>query len=145
MLRPRFLRLLLLCLGAGLLAGCFHALPYQPNEQLVNNWGVEHARQQLRDVVLRSLNPQVIDSEVTDDVLYYKYRLTVAGIPTGAALENRLHFLNVVSTEVYDNDVVIIRTANKIVLAQFVFGNTQDPKTLADLLASFRLHRARSS
>ncbi len=137
--------LLCLCLALPLLAGCYHALPHAPNERLVDTLGVEQARQQLREVVARSLNPQVVDVEVTDDVLYYRYRLLVAGIPTGAVLDNRIHFLNVVTTEIYRNDVILIRTANKILLAQLVFGNAQDPKTLADLLASFRLYRARHS
>ncbi len=141
--RSHWLRLFALVLP--LLAGCYHALPHVPNEHLVETLGVAQARQQLREVISRSLNPQVVDVEVTDDVLYYRYRLLVAGIPTGAVLDNRIHFLNVVTTEIYRNDVILIRTANQVLLAQLVFGNAQDPRTLADLLASFRLHRARNS
>ncbi|MGE3539717.1 MAG: hypothetical protein AB7N91_20090 [Candidatus Tectimicrobiota bacterium] len=132
----------LLACGLVWIGGCIRTLPYQPNERLIDALGMEQARQRLQAVLTRAVNPHVVRAEVTDDMLYYRYRHDLAGVPTGIVLENRLHFLNVVTIEVYANDVVIVRTASHVPLAQFVFGNPQDPKELADLLASFRLRRA---
>ncbi len=99
----------------------------------------------MQEIVARSINPQVTESEVTDDFLQYRFRQAVAGFPTGAILENRIHFLNVGRLEVFENNLVIIRTAGDIALAQFIFGNHQDAKMFADLLTSFRAQRARGS
>lgn len=143
MRRLRWRWLLYLCVGMTLAAGCIRAVPYQPDERLVDTLGVTLARQRLQDILKRSINPQIISVDVTDNFLAYRYRHDIAGVPTGATLENRIHFLNVVTVEVYTNDVVIVRTASNITLAQFIFGNPQDPKALADLLASFRVWRAR--
>jgi hypothetical protein len=68
--------------------------------------------------------------------LPYRFRQAIAGFPTGAIVDNRIHFLNVGRMEVFQNNLVIVRTAGDIVLAQFVFGNNPDAKMFADLLAS---------
>jgi len=136
---------LLICVISVLSAGCPTAVQYQPNEGIVDTLGVVPARQRLQEIVARSINPQVTESEVTDDFLQYRFRQAVAGFPTGAILENRIHFLNVGRLEVFENNLVIIRTAGDIALAQFIFGNHQDAKMFADLLTSFRAQRARGS
>ena len=123
--------------------GCSTAVQHQPNEGIVDTLGVAQAKQRLQEIVARSINPQVTESEVTDDFLQYRFRQAIAGFPTGAILENRMHFLNVGRIEVFENNLVIVRTAGDIVLAQFVFGNTPDAKMFADLLASFRARRSR--
>jgi hypothetical protein len=132
---------LLVCVCA-LSAGCTPPVPYQPNERLVDTLGPAEARRRLREVVERSINPQVTDSEVTDEFLRYNFRQIIAGFPTGAILENRIHFLNVGRTEVFSNNLVIVRTSSDIVLAQLVFGNYSDAQMFADLLASFKARRA---
>jgi len=71
----------------------------------------------LREIVAPSINPQVTESEVTDDFLQYHFRPAIAGFPTGAILENRIHFLNIGRMEVFQNNLVIDRTAGDIVLA----------------------------
>jgi hypothetical protein len=136
---------LLLCVVSVLSVGCPTSVPYQPNEGLVATLGVAPARQRLREIVARSVNPQVTESEVTDDFLQYRFRQAIAGFPTGAILENRIHFLNVGRIEVFENNLVIVRTGGDAVLAQFVFGNYQDARMFADLLTSFRAQRARGS
>ena len=123
--------------------GCPTAVPYQPNEGIVDTLGVAQAKQRLQEIVARSINPQVTESEVTDDFLQYRFRQVIAGFPTGAILENRMHFLNIGRMEVFENNLVIVRTSGDIVLAQFVFGNNPDAKMFADLLASFRARRSR--
>ena len=134
---------LLICVVSALSVGCPTAVQYQPNEGIVDTLGVAPARQRLQEIVARSINPQVTEAEVTDDFLQYRFRQAVAGFPTGAILENRLHFLNVGRIEVFENNLVIIRTAGNIALAQFIFGNHQDAKMFADLLTSFRAQRVR--
>src|SRR5262249_649439 len=114
------------------------AVPYQPNEGIIDTLGVAQAKQRLQEIVARSINPQVTESEVTDDFLQYRFRQVIAGFPTAGSLENRIHFLNVGRMEVFENNLVIVRTAGDIVLAQFVFGNNPDAKMFVDLLASFR-------
>ena len=131
------------CAVGVLSVGCSTALQYQPNEGIIDTLGVAQAKQRLQEIVARSINPQVTESEVTDDFLQYRFRQAIAGFPTGAILENRIHFLNVGRMEVFENNLVIVRTAGDIVLAQFVFGNNPDAKMFADLLASFRARRSR--
>ena len=136
---------LLMCVVSVLSVGCPTAVQYQPREDTVATLGVAQARQRLQEIVARSINPQVTESEVTDDFLQYRFRQAVAGFPTGAILENRIHFLNIGRIEVFENNLVIIRTGGDIVLAQFIFGNYQDARKYAELLASFRAQRARGS
>jgi hypothetical protein len=128
---------------SALSAGCPAPVQYHPKEGTVDTMGVAQARQRLQEIMSRSINPQVTESEVTDDYLLYRYRQAIAGFPTGAILENRIHFLNVGRTEVFENNTVNVRTERAVVLAQFVFGNNQDAKMFADLLASFRARQSR--
>jgi hypothetical protein len=119
-------------------------VPYRPNEKLINEIGVRKAEQLLKDTVSRSLNPQVVEVEVTDDFLFYRYRQKIAGFDTGALLENRVHFLNVSKVQVFTNHLIIVRTANEVVLAQMLFANAETAQTFADLLMSFRARKSRS-
>ena len=141
----RLLWLFLVCVASALGTGCPVAVQYQPNEGIVNTLGVAPARQRLQEIVSRSINPQVTEVEVTDDFLQYRFRQAIAGFPTGAVLENRIHFLNVGRMEVFENNLVIVRMGGDVVLAQFIFGNNQDAKMFADLLASFRTQHTRGS
>jgi len=84
-----------LCVVSILSVGCPTAVQYQPNEGIVDTLGVAQAKQRLQEIVARSINPRVTESEVTDDFLQYRFPQAVAGFPTGAILENRMHFLNI--------------------------------------------------
>jgi hypothetical protein len=79
---------LLLCVVSVLSVGCPTAMQYQPNEGIVDTLGVAQAKQRLQEIVARSINPQVTESEVTDDFLQYRFRQVIAGFPTGAILED---------------------------------------------------------
>lgn len=135
---------LLVCVFSAFSVGCPTAVQYQPHEGIVTTLGVAQARQRLQEIVSRSINPQVTEAEVTDDFLQYRFRQAIAGFPTGAVLENRIHFLNVGRMEVFENNLVTVRSGGDIVLAQFIFGHGQDAKMFADLLTSFRRTRGGS-
>jgi hypothetical protein len=109
---------------------------------MVETLGVPQARQRLKEIVLRSINPQMVEVDVTDDYLHYRYRQAVAGFPTGAIIDNRVFFTNVARVEVFENNVVNVRTSANHLIAQVIFGTNEDAKTFADLLSSFRSQRA---
>jgi hypothetical protein len=138
---------LLLCVGVVSLlsSGCPTVVPYQANDTLITTLGVSQAKKRLQDTVLRAINPQMVEVEVTDDFLLYRFRQVIAGFPTGAVLENRLFFMNAAQVEVFANNIVNVRTAASHLLAQIVFGSAEDVQTFADLVTSFRMHRSRSA
>jgi hypothetical protein len=103
---------------------------------------VPQAQQRLKETLLRAINPQMVDVEVTNEYVHYRYRQVIAGFPTGAILENRVHFLNAARVEVYTNNVVNIRTSAQHLIAQVVFGSNEDAQQFADLVSSFRARRA---
>jgi len=92
--------------------------------------GVEQAQQRLKETLARSIRPQIVDVDVTNDFFYYHYRQGMA------LFENRILFLSVDQVEIYQNDVVLIRNPAKQIMAQMVFANDEDAKTFADLLLS---------
>jgi hypothetical protein len=122
--------------------GCVATVSQPANEQLVDQLGVPRARERLKDVLSRSINPQVVDTEVTDDFFQYRYRQAVMGIPTGAVLENKIFFVNAGRIDVFANNLVNVYTSGSLLLAQIVFGNADDARTFADLVSSFRVRRA---
>lgn len=136
---------LLLCICAlnGLMSGCTPTIPYQPNARLVDTLGVAQAKQRLKETTLRSINPQIVDADVTDDFLRYRFRQVIAAFPTGAIVDHQIAFLNAVHVDVFTNNVVNVRTSANHLIAQLVFGNEQDARTFADLLTSFRQRRVR--
>jgi hypothetical protein len=101
--------------------------------------GLEHAQQLLKETLARSVKPQIVDVDVTNDFLHYHYRQNLA------MFENRILFLSVAQVEIFQNDVVFVRNAIKQIMAQIVFANDEDAKIFADLLLSFRAHRSRNS
>ena len=125
--------------------GCPSTLPYEPNDRLVNELGASQARQRLKETLLRSINPQMIEVEVTDDFFHYPYRQVIAGFPTGAILDNRVYFLNAVRVEAFQTNAVNIWTSAPHLIAQIIFGNEQDTRTFADLVTSFRVRRSSSA
>jgi hypothetical protein len=125
--------------------GCPSTLPYEASDRLVNELGTAQARQRLKETLLRSINPQMIEVEVTDDFFHYRYRHVIAGFPTGVILDNRIYFLNAVRVEAFQTNVVNIWTSAPHLIAQIIFGNGQDTRTFADLVTSFRARRGSSA
>lgn len=139
---PLLTRVLFLCLIGCLSASCQSTPQYIPNDRLVSELGIERARQRLKDTLVRSINPQVVDTEVTDDYFAYRFRQAIAGFQTGAVLDNRVFFLNAVNVQVLSNNVVNVFTSNQQLIAQLVFGNYEDARTVGDLITSFRLRKS---
>ncbi len=143
------LKLLLICCISALAVGCPAVVSYQPNERLVVDLGVEQARKRLEETLSRSINPRVIDVQVTQEFVNYRFQQPILGpffAQVGVQMaENRVHFVNVSRAEVFENNVVFLRAANEIVLAQFIFANQEDAKTFADLILSFRAQLPRGA
>ncbi len=143
------LKLLLIGCISFLAVGCPAVVPYQPNERVVVDLGVAQARKRLEETLSRSINPRVIDVQVTQEFVNYRYQQPILG-PFGAQVgttmaENRVHFRNVGRVEIYDTNVVFLRAANENILAQFIFANQDDAKTFADLILSFRAQLPRGA
>jgi hypothetical protein len=136
-----WLHILLVCLASALSVGCPTTGFYQPNDRLVETLGMPQAKQRLQETVLRSVNPQIVEADVTNEFLQYRYRQAIAGFPTGAILEHRVFFVNAVRIDVFANNVVNVWTAGNHLMAQLIFGNFEDARTFADLMASFRGQR----
>jgi hypothetical protein len=144
-------KLLLVCLVSALGAGCVPPVQYQPNEARIDAMGVEPAMHLMRETLLRSINPRIMEVQISQDFLYYRYQQPILGpygIPVGyapALVEHQVAFLNVGRVEIFSNNLVLVRTSSDLILAQIVFGNEQDARTFADLMISFRAYRARSA
>ena len=134
--------LLLVGMLSVLSTGCPAPTSYQPNDRVVSELGVERSKQRLKEILLRSINPQVVEVEVTDEYFAYRFRQAIAGFQTGAVLDNRVFFPNAVYVNVYDNNTVNVLTSNQQVVAQLVFGNNDDARMFADLVTSFRLRKS---
>jgi hypothetical protein len=119
-------------------------MQYQPVENLVKTLGVPQAKQRLEGVLARSINPRIIDMDVTDEFLRYRYPLSyLMGNPQGSTTaERRVVFREVGRVDVFENHVVFIRGSDEKVLAQLVFTNAEDARTFADLVHSFRAYRS---
>src|SRR5574341_532302 len=140
--RATLFKLLPLCCISALAVGCPAVVSYQPNERLVHELGVANARKRLEETLSRSINPRVIDVQVTREFVNYRYQQPILG-PFGAQVgvtmaENRVHFQNVSRAEIFETNVVFLRAANENILAQVIFANQDDAKTFADLILSFR-------
>jgi hypothetical protein len=129
--------LFLLCVFGLVSGGCIEAIAYRPNENLVENIGVIEAQRRLKEILLHSINPPVVEAEVTDDGFIYRYKQFIAGFATGALLENRASFANAAHVEIFANNVVVVQTSTKYPLARLIFGNEPDTRLFADLVTSF--------
>lgn len=138
-------KVLLVCVVSVCSLGCPTTVPYQPNDRLAQELGVERAKQRLQDTLIRSVNPQMVEVEVTDDYFSYRFRQAIAGFQTGAVLDNRVFFLNAARVDVHTNNAVNIFTPSQQLIAQLVFGSQEDARTVADLVASLRAHKARGT
>lgn len=132
-----------------LCVSCVPTTSYQANEQLVGQLGIERTRQNLDEVMARSINPRVTSVEVTDEFVLYRYQQPLHGpwgIQTGTIPgENRIFFAHIGGVDIYENHLTQVRTAEKRVLGQLVFATDQDARAFADLLMSLRAQRPRSN
>ena len=137
--------LLLMSVVGVLTAGCPAPIQYQPAEKLVNEWGVPQAKQRLEEVMSRAINPRIVDMDVTDAFLRYRYPLDyLLGNPSGATtMEKRVVFRDVGRVEIFDNHVVFVWGTDGSILSQMVFTNAEDAKRFADLVFSFRAYGSR--
>ena len=137
---------LLVGVASALAVGCPARIEYRPQVHVVEELGVQQASQRLIDVLSHAINPRVIDLDVTEDVVRYRYPLSyLMGHPCGATtLEKRIVFPQVRRIDIFDNHVVFVRGTDERILAQFAFANAQDAKMFADLVLSFRAYYARS-
>ena len=126
---------------------CPLAVPYEARQELVTTLGVPQTQQRLRETLLRSINPRVIDVNVTDDYLHYRYQqplMGAYGVQTGVAVTgNRVYFRNISRVEVFDNHQVLVHAGADRIVAQVLFTSEQDAKTFADLMFSFHAHRTK--
>ena len=137
--------LLLLCGLSALPSGCsfFQSLfpepipYYRPNAYLVETMGVYEAQQRLQEILLHAIEPPIVQAEVTEDGFLYRTKQVIAGFATGRLLENRVPFANAVYVRIYPNNVVLVQTSTKVVLARLVFGNEPDTRLFVDLVTSF--------
>ncbi len=137
--------LLLLCGVSFLLHGCIEAVPYRPNVNLVENMGVYEAQQRLQEILLHAIEPQIVQGEVTEDGFLYRTRQVIAGFATETLLVHRVAFANAVYVRLYPNNVVLVQTSTKVVLARLVFGNKPDTRLFVDLVTSFHTHYLQKS
>ena len=111
-----------------------------PRVNRIEALGVSGAQERLKEILLRSINPQVREVDVTDDFFKYSYAEVIM-VPTGRMVTNQVAFANAVEVRVHSNNLVQILTSAKLVIAQFVFGNSEDAMMFADLIRSFHTYR----
>ena len=140
--RWRLWGLVLMCVVSALSGGCLEPVPLQQPPSLPNTLSVPQAQQLLKETLLRALNPQILNVEVTEDFVTYRYRQAVAWPPNGVLSEKRIALLNIGRVDAFTNNIVQIWTPSHILLGQLFFGNYQDPKMCANLLYFLRDRRA---
>ena len=143
------LRCLILVFLIGTISiGCVPVIDYRPNEQAIQHLDIPEALQRLRETLLRSVNPQVLDVRVTTEGFAYLYKAMMRngyGIPVGwTDMQAKLiAFTNVSKVDVFENHTVYVRGAGGQVIDTLVCASDQDAKAFADLLMSFRSHYLR--
>src|SRR5438270_12553686 len=66
----------LLCL---LILGCVPEVAHVPNARLLDTMQLAEVHQRLQDVLSRSINPRVMNVQITDDFIQYSYQQVVPG------------------------------------------------------------------
>lgn len=107
-----------------------------PRVNRIEALSVSGAQERLKEILLRSVNPQIREVDVTDSFFKYSYAEVIM-VPTGRMVTNQVAFANAVEVRVHSNNLVQILTSTKLVIAQFVFGNSEDAMMFADLIRSF--------
>jgi hypothetical protein len=99
--------------------------------------GVYEAQQRLQEILLHAIEPPIVQAEVTEDGFLYRTRQVIAGFATETLLVHRVAFANAVYVRLYPNNVALVQTSTKVVLARLVFGNKPDTRLFVDLVTSF--------
>src|SRR5262249_24069621 len=115
--------LLLLCGLSCFTYGCVYEVAYRPNVSLVETMGVEEALHRLQEILLHAIEPPIVQAEVTEDGFLYRTRQVLGGVMTETLLVHRVAFANAVYVRLYPNNVVVVQTSTKVLLARLVFGN----------------------
>lgn len=131
----------MICVLSLLSSGCPAPIPYTPPPILSPNMTVPRARHLLKTTLLRSLTPQILAVEISEDFLLYRYRHAAVSVTTEPTFENRIALRNIGTVDAYTNNVVLIWTPSHLLLGQLIFGNYQDPRLCAELLLFLRDER----
>jgi len=120
--------------------GCVAPVPYQPSDGLVDELGVEEAKEELGAVLTRSIAPAVHDVEVDAE----KFSLTWHGRagfygPYAHGGRRTVYYKNVTRFELYENNKAWPYSGNNHLL-DIQFGALEDAKLFADLVWSFKHH-----
>jgi hypothetical protein len=99
--------------------------------------GVEEAQHRLQEILLHAIEPPIVQAEVTEDGFLYRTRQVLGGVMTETLLVHRVVFANAVYVRLYPNNVVVVQTSTKVLLARLVFGNKPDTQLFVDLVTSF--------
>lgn len=126
-------------------SGCPNPIPLQVPTHMPAHFNVPQAQQLLKETLMRSLRPEILDVEISADFVIYRYRQAIAVSSTKPLTENRIALLNIGRVEAFTNNVVLIWTPSNILLGQIIFGNYQDPKMCANLFLFLRDQRSQRS
>ena len=117
--------------------GCAPMIDYHPNERAAQTLGMPEAWQRFRAVMLRAVNPQIQDVQLTEDgIVYSGTRLLPMFVQAPAG--RLMAFVNISGVDVYANHSVYVKGAVGQATDIFVLASDQDAKAFADLLMSFR-------
>jgi hypothetical protein len=140
----RCLKLLLIEVLSVYMLGCSASIPYQPTTTIVEEVGPAQAKERLEALLGRLLHPRLIDVEVSDDALHYRFPRDRTWTPTdrSTSVAKQLIFRDIENVTVSSNNAVTVSSRNKEQTATMEFQSMADAKMFADLLASFRARGA---
>ena len=126
--------------------GCASPMPYRPNEEKVKELGVEKAKKDLKEMVMRAkaAGGGVISSvEVTDEALKVKAQQSSMGmfyqIET-RQLENEVYFPMLERVDIYSNNWAFVYQGGRLAM-QVLLATPEEARAFADLMMSFRAYR----
>ncbi len=125
-------------------------MPYRPNEDRVKELGVEKAKQDLKEMVMRSKaagGGVVTSVEVTDDALKLKAQQSSLGMfyqVETRQLENEAYFPMLERVDIYSNNWAYVYQGGRLVM-QVLLATPEDARSFADLMMSFHAHRKPAS
>ena len=94
----RCLKLLLIEVLSVYMLGCSASIPYQPTTTIVEEVGPAQAKERLEALLGRLLHPRLIDVEVSDDALHYRFPRDRTWTPTdrSTSVAKQLIFLSLI-------------------------------------------------
>jgi len=136
----------LVVLGSVALSFGCAPIPYHANEERVKEVGVEKAKQDLKEMVLRSKaagGGVVAGVEVTDEALKVKAHQTTMGafyqVQTNQ-LDSEVSFAILERVDIYSNNWAYVYQSGRIVL-QVLLATPEDARAFADLMMSFHAQK----